>query len=93
MVPCSRAKRLIHLPVLPDIDAPQQTRLFHQTQNLEIGYLLYDLPIQKVLRLKRAGGSSPRWSEPSKLGVELGLDLGALGSGMVFLLGPRNGHS
>ncbi|KAJ9492562.1 hypothetical protein VN97_g629 [Penicillium thymicola] len=43
----NRAKRPIHLP---GIGAPQQIQDFHQMQNLEIRYLLYDLPVQKVLR-------------------------------------------
>ena len=35
---------------VPVVRAPQQIAIFHRITNLEFMYLLYDLPIQKVLR-------------------------------------------
>ncbi|KOS36456.1 hypothetical protein ACN38_g12799 [Penicillium nordicum] len=32
------------------VGAPHQIAIFHQITNLQVMYLLYDLPIQKVLR-------------------------------------------
>ena len=45
--PHSRAKRPTHLP---GVGAPQRMQYYHRMQYLEIRYLLYDLPIQRVLR-------------------------------------------
>ena len=45
--PISRAKRPTHLP---GVGVPQRMQYFHRMQYLELRYLLYDLPIQKVLR-------------------------------------------